>query len=71
MLYHQKFYNSSKVCFFVYEQSGCGFKWLQRDSDPQPVWLNGWVFVYELSGWGFKNPLHSLKTSDFLPVSRK
>ena len=20
-----------------------------------PVWLNGWVFVYELSGWGFES----------------
>ena len=20
-----------------------------------PVWLNGWVFVYELSGWGFQS----------------
>ena len=41
--------------------------WLQRDSKPQPlsswtntqpfrsVWLNGWLFVYELSGCGFKS----------------
>ena len=30
-------------------------KWLQLDSNPEPlrlVWLNGWVFVYELSGSG-------------------
>ena len=41
-------------------------KWLQRDSNPQPlvhkqtltiwpVWLNGWVFVYELSGCEFES----------------
>ena len=34
-------------------------KWLQLDSNPQfefgsQVWLNGWVFVYELSGCGFE-----------------
>ena len=37
--------------------------WLQRDSISQPlssykntqlVWLNGWVFVYELNGCGFE-----------------
>ena len=36
------------------------FKWLQRDSNPQPqpqpsVWLDGWVFVYELIGCGFES----------------
>ena len=29
------------------------FKWLQLDSNP--VWPNGWVFVYELSGSGFES----------------
>ena len=40
------------------------FKWLQRDSNPQPlsskmntqpVWPSGWVFVYKLSGCVFKS----------------
>ena len=31
------------------------FNWLQWD----PVWLNGWVFVYELSGCGFESRLLS------------
>ena len=35
------------------------FKWQQRDSYPQfgnwPVWLNDWVFVYELNGSGFES----------------
>ena len=31
-------------------------KWLQGDSNPQPVWIKGaGVFVYELSGCGFKS----------------
>ena len=34
--------------------------WLQLDSKPEPlssrpVWLNGWVFVYELSGSAFES----------------
>ena len=48
------------------------FKWQQRDSNPQPlssytkteswsVWLNGWVFVYELSGCGFESRCCHLK----------
>ena len=34
------------------------FKWLQLDSNPEPlslVWWNGWVSVYELSGSGFES----------------
>ena len=27
--------------------------WLQLDANAQSVWLNGWVFVYELNGCGF------------------
>ena len=30
-------------------------KWLQLDSNWQPVWVNGWVFVYELGGCGFES----------------
>ena len=30
-------------------------KYAQRRSIIWPVWLNGWVFVYELSGCGFKS----------------
>ena len=33
-----------------------------------PVWLNGWVFVYELSGWG-SSPVAVTQTSDFAPAS--
>ena len=38
------------------------FKWLQLDSNPQPlssiiwpVWQNSWVFVYEISGCRFES----------------
>ena len=34
------------------------------------VWLNGWMFVYELSGCGFE-PRFSHLTSDFAPDSSK
>ena len=30
-------------------------KYSQHSSIIWPVWLNGWVFVYELSGCGFKS----------------
>ena len=29
-----------------------------------PVWLNGWVFVYELSGCGFESPVSSKQFLD-------
>ena len=51
------------------------FKWQQGDSNPQPyisllnteqcsqtiwpVWLNGWMFVYEVSDCGFESRCHS------------
>ena len=28
---------------------------LLKDSYPQSIWLNGWVFVYKLSGCGFES----------------
>ena len=30
-------------------------KYSQHSSIVWPVWLNGWVFVYELSGYGFES----------------
>ena len=30
-------------------------KYSQQSSIIWPVWLNGWVFVYELSGYGFES----------------
>ena len=41
------------------------FKWLQLDS---PVWLNDWVFVYELSGCGFESSCSHLITKLFIKV---
>ena len=48
------------------------FKWLQWDSNPQPLsskrtfWLNGWVFVYQLSGCGFE-----YRCSHYLPINQE
>ena len=36
-------------------------KYSQHSSIIWPIWLNDWVFVYELSGCGFESPLQSLK----------
>ena len=52
--------NFSKYLRTPFLQISFGYKWLQLDSNPQPlssspVWLNGWVFVYELSGCGFES----------------
>ena len=41
------------------------FKWQQRDSNPQPLLLNGWVFVYKLGGCGFKSRYCHLNKSEF------
>ena len=46
-------------------------KYSQHSSIIWPVWLNGWVFVYELNGCGFESRCSHLKTSDFAPVSSK
>ena len=35
-------------------------KYSQHSSIIWPVWLNGWVFVYELSGCGFKSSCNHL-----------
>ena len=35
------------------------------------VWLNGWLFVYELSGCGFESSCSHLKASDFFLFSSK
>ena len=29
-------------------------KWSQHSSITKPIWLNGWVLIYELSGCGFE-----------------
>ena len=39
------------LCIFHFSNNE--HKWLQLDSNP--VWPNGWVFVYELSGSAFKS----------------
>ena len=59
------------------------FKWLQWDSNPQPlsckwtlnhlakpVWLNGWVFIYKLSGCGFKSCCSHLNRALKFPKSK-
>ena len=35
-------------------------KYSQHNTIIWPVWLNGWVFVYELSGCGFESSCHHL-----------
>ena len=37
-------------------------KYSQHSSIFWPVWLNGWVFVYELSGCGFESSCSHLNT---------
>ena len=51
------------------------FKWQQRDSSPKhlfrkrTLWLNNWVFVYELSGCGFESRcFHLIYYRNFLSV---
>ena len=39
----------------TYNQMHRTDKYSQHSSIIWPVWLNGWVFVYELSGCGFKS----------------
>ena len=40
------------------------FKWQIRYSNPPcPVWLNGWMFVYELSSCWFESRCYHLKFS--------
>ena len=38
----------------TYSQMHCTDKYSQHSSIIWPVWLNGWVFVYEVSGCMFK-----------------
>ena len=37
-----------------------------EEADPQSVWLNGWVFVYELIGCGFESRCSHLDPRWFL-----
>ena len=39
----------------TYSQMHRTDKYSQRSSIIWPVWLNGWVFVYELSSYGFES----------------
>ena len=39
----------------TYSQMHCRDKYSQHSSIIWPVWLDGWVFVYELSGCGFES----------------
>ena len=45
------------VCYTIrtYSQMRCTDKHSQHSSSIWSVWLNGWVFVYELSGCGFES----------------
>ena len=43
-------------------------KWLRLDSNP--VWPNGWVFVYELSGSGFESNLAQVFSYEFCEISQ-
>ena len=45
------------VCDMIitYRQMHCTDKYSQHSSIIWPVWLNDWVFVYELSGCGFES----------------
>ena len=44
----------------TYSQMHRTDKYLQHSSIIWPVWLNGWVFVYELSGCGFESRCYHL-----------
>ena len=39
----------------TYNQVHCTDKYSQHSSIIWPVWLNGWMFFYELSGCGFES----------------
>ena len=39
----------------TYSQMHCTDKYSQHSSIIWPVWLNDWVFIYELSGCGFES----------------
>ena len=45
------------VCDMIitYSQMHCTDKYSQHSSMIWPLWLNGWVFVYEPSGCGFES----------------
>ena len=45
------------ICDIIttYSQMHYTGKYSQHSSITWPVWLNGWVFIYELSGFGFKS----------------
>ena len=51
------FENSHLSASFMKGVGGFGLcdKYLQHSSIIWPVWLNGWVFIYELSGCGFES----------------
>ena len=46
-----------RVCGMIrtYTQMHRTDKYSQHSSIIWPVWLNGWVFLYELRGWGFES----------------
>ena len=49
-----------------YSQMHSTDKHSQHSSIIWPVWLNGWVFVYELSGCGFEPRCYHLKGNVYL-----
>ena len=44
-----------RYMIITYSQMHHTDKFLQHSSISWPVWLNGWVFVYDLSGCGFQS----------------
>ena len=53
----------------TYSQMHRTDKYSQHSPIIWPVWLNGWVFVYELSGCGFESRCCHIKTYWFFPRS--
>ena len=40
-------------------------KWSEHNSFTWPVWINGWVFLYELSGYGFESHWSHINSCTF------
>ena len=55
----------------TYSQMHRTDKYSQHSSIIWPVWLNGWVFVYELSGCGFESSCSHLNVRSTLASSKE
>ena len=47
--------NPYSIVAWTWSQMHRRDEYSQHSSTIWPVWLNDWVFVYELSGWGFES----------------